>query len=157
MPRRFNGAGNGKRHHHHDWRTQELMGKSFMDRQHEVVLRIGSDAWTREEMVSRLKCANLNAARLLTKAAEKLNVEDTRQMAARVSLEDLFAVKHVGITTVYVWLCVLDAVADQDPYKWIDREDEKIVTLSTEKLRVKKAQDEQRRAARAQHRQAVNH
>jgi transcriptional regulator of aromatic amino acid metabolism len=139
-----------------EWRNERLLGKTFLDHQREVVLRIGNDAWTRDEMVSQLKCANINAARLLTRAAEKLQVESVKQMAARISLEDLFAVKQVGITTVYVWLCVLDALADQDPMRWIDRDDEKIVTLTTEKLRAKKAQEETRRTLRAQRRVDAN-
>jgi hypothetical protein len=123
------------------------MGKTFLDRQNEVVLRIGNDAWTRDELVTRLRCANVNAARLLTKAAEQLQVENVKQMAARVTLEDLFALKHVGITTVYVWLCVLESDT-HDPLKWIDRKADDVVTLSTEKLRVKKQQEEQRSSAR---------
>jgi hypothetical protein len=147
MSHRFQVVNNGRSR----WRNEHLMGKTFLERQNEVVLQIGSDAWTRDELVTRLKCANVNAARILTKAAEQLQVENVRQMAARVTLEDLFAVKRVGITTVYVWLCVLESDS-QSPLKWIDRKEEDLVTLNTEKLRVKKAQEEQKKEVRRNHR-----
>jgi len=121
------------------WRNERLLGKTFLDRQHEVVLQIGSDAWTRDELVSQVKCGNVNAARLLSKAASELQVDSAKQMAARISLDELFALRHVGITTVYVWLCVLEAM-QRNPLDWVDRDDEHLVTLTTEKLRVKKAQ-----------------
>jgi hypothetical protein len=143
MAHRFQVFNNGRS----KWRNEQLMGKSFLDRQSEIVLQIGSDAWTRDELVTRLKCANVNAARILSKAAEQLQVESAKQMAARVSLEDLFTLKGIGITTVYVWLCVLESDA-HDPMKWIDRKADNLVTLSTEKLRVKKAQETQKKVAR---------
>lgn len=147
------------RTHGTEWRDERLLGKTFLDRQREVVLRIGSNTWTRDELVTQVKCANINAARLLSKAAARLDVENAQHMAAHVSLDELFAQEHVGITTVYVWLCVLDAM-NQNPLAWIDRPADEIVTLTTEKLRMKKAQielaqqqkREPRRPARAQRR-----
>lgn len=122
-----------------EWNNQRLLGKGFVDRQHEVVLRIGKTGWTRQEMVDRLHCGNFNAARRLSRAAEQLQVHSAQEMATKVSLEDLFRVRDVGVTTVYVWLCILETL-NKNPLQWLDRTTDEIVTLTTEKNRIKKAQ-----------------
>lgn len=123
---------------HGNWNDQRLLGKHFIDTQREIVLRIGKTGWTRQEMVDRLKCGNFNAARRLTRAATELGVSSAQEMASRVSLEDLFKVRDVGVTTVYVWLCILEGM-NKNPLQWLDRAEDEIVTLSTEKQRLKKA------------------
>jgi hypothetical protein len=132
---RFTGRTNG----HGEWSDQRLLGKHFIDTQHEAVLRIGKTVFTRQEMVDRLRCGNFNAARRLTRAATELGVASAQEMAARVSLEDLFKVRDVGVTTVYVWLCLLEGM-NKNPLQWLDRSEDEIVTLTTEKKRVVKAQ-----------------
>lgn len=124
---------------HGNWNDQRLLGKRFVDLQHEVVLRIGKTGWTRQEMVDRLHCGNFNAARRLTRAAQQLGVGSPTEMASRVSLEDLFKVRDVGVTTVYVWLCILEGI-NKNPLQWLDRSEDEIVTLNTEKKRAMKAQ-----------------
>lgn len=122
-----------------EWNNQRLLGKTFVDRQHEIVLRIGKTGYTRQQMVDTLHCGNFNAARRLSRAAEQLAVNSAQEMATRVSLEDLFRIRDVGVTTVYVWLCILETL-NKNPLQWLDRSTDEIVTLATEKDRIKKAQ-----------------
>jgi hypothetical protein len=138
---------------HGSWNDQRLLGKRFVDVQHEIVLRIGKTGWTRQEMVDRLHCGNFNAARRLTRAAQQLGVASAQEMASKVSLEDLFKVRDVGVTTVYVWLCILEGM-NKNPLQWLDRSEDEIVTLYTEKKRLHKAQPLKAKKRRAKMRSA---
>lgn len=120
------------------WRDERLLGKTFLDKQNEGVLTIGKDVWTRQEMVEVLKCGNFVAAQNLSKIAAKLQVDSLKQLAARFTMEDLFAESHFGITTMFVFMCALEA-AERNPLQWVHRKPDEIVTLSTEKHRVLKA------------------
>src|SRR5262245_56038578 len=136
------------------WRDDALLGKTFLDRQREHILVIGKDAWSRQDIVDQLHCGHFVAAANLTKIAKKLNVDSLDELTSRYTLEDLFREHGCGITTVYVLLCAQEA-QHRDPLKWIDREPADLVTLSTERLRARKRQHEERQAARAAKRQAA--
>lgn len=125
--------------HSTGWNDQRLLGKHFVDVQREVVLQIGKNGYTRQEMIDKFHCGNFNAARRLSRAAQDLGVNSVQEMASRVSLEDLFKVRDVGVITVYVWLCILEG-NNKNPLQWLDRTEDEIVTLTTEKKRVTKAQ-----------------
>jgi hypothetical protein len=113
------------------WKDSRLLGKTFVNRQNEAVLVIGKHSWTRQQMVEQLKCGNFRSARILSRAAASLGVVDADDMAKAVSLEDLFAQRDVGVTTIYTWMCVLSAIRE-NPLKWIGHKD---TTLDTQKRR----------------------
>jgi len=110
---------------------EEKAGKAFLARLDEVVLTIGSTEFTRREVVEKLRCANMVAAARLSWAVERFKPKSAVELARRVDVVDLFSIKGVGVTTVYVWMCVLDAIG-KDPEVWLDQE-AKLPTLYTKK------------------------
>lgn len=123
---------------------EKRAGKAFLDRFDEVVIEIGSTAFTRREMIEKLKCANFAAAKTLTWALERFKPQDARELSRRVDIHDLFGIKGVGVTTVYVWMCVLDHLG-KSPEKWVDQE----VTLPTLYAKAKSHKKSRRRHSRA--------
>jgi hypothetical protein len=136
------------------WRSDGLLGKTFRDKQDEHILVIGKDQWSRQEIVDELHCGNFVAAANLTKIARKLDVASLEQLISRFTLEDLFQERGCGITTVYVLLCAQEA-ANKDPLKWVDREPDDLVTLTTEQHRARKRQEQTRKEARANKKRAA--
>ena len=118
------------------WRDSHLLSKTFTNKQQEGILTIGRDVWTRQQIVDDLHCGNFIAAQNLSKVARKLEVRSLEDLASQYSLEDLFSQTGVGITTMYVLMCALEA-KHRDPMKWIDRKPDEVVTLDTEKHRVR--------------------
>jgi hypothetical protein len=133
------------------WRSETLLGKTFLDKQHEGVLVIGKDVWTRQEMVENLKCGNFVAAANLSKIAHKLQVDSLQQLASRFTMGDLFVENGCGITTMYVLMCALEA-QQRNPLDWIDRKNNELVTLSTEHNRARKEKLKQTKQERADRR-----
>jgi hypothetical protein len=131
------------------WRDSALLGKTFLDRQAQPILRIGKDAWSRQEIVDDLHCGNFVAAQNLTRVADELDAKSLDDLAARYTLEDLFQINRCGITTVFVFLSALDSRGKKDPMEWIDHEPADVVTLSTERLRARKRKAQARKEARA--------
>lgn len=129
------------------WRDERLLGKSFLDRQQEHILVIGKDSWSRQEIVDDLHLGNFVAALNLTKIAAKLQVDSLTQLTSRFTMEDLFAERGFGITTMVVLMSAQEA-RKHDPIKWIDRKADEIVTLSTEKHRVQQHQEDAARKRR---------
>lgn len=116
------------------WRSEQLLGKTFISKQQEAILAIGRDVWTRQQLVDDAHCGNFIAAHNLTKVARKLQVDSLDQLLTRFTMEDLFAEQGFGLTTMYVLMCVQES-RHKDPLKWVDRKPSEIVTLSTEKHR----------------------
>jgi hypothetical protein len=144
-----------QRYHANRWRTdQHLLGKHWLDMQQEGVLRIGSDVFSRRDVVERMKCGNMIAARRLSNAAEALNVKNVADFAKRFTLEDLLRVSGVGVTTCYVWLCVLDQSQQQSPLAWLSQgtTDHALRTLATEKRRAIKKERKKERPSRPRRR-----
>jgi hypothetical protein len=137
------------------WRDERLLGKTFIDKQHEAVLIIGKDVWTRQDMVEKLRCGNFVAAANLTKIVNALNVESLAQLSNRFTMEDLLVQPHCGITTMWVLMCAIEGQGERNPLDWIDRKGDNIVTLSTEKHRAQKAQVERVKQAREDRRKKV--
>lgn len=86
------------------------LGKSFVRRLTEdPVLTIGDRSWTRDLLVREAVCGNFAAARRLQWALAKLGITDLAQMNG-ATIEQLASVSGVGETTIYVLLCVQDAL-----------------------------------------------
>ncbi len=94
------------------------LGKTFLDKFSEIVLAVGRDMFTRREMIEKLGCANFTAAKRLTWALDRFRPKSVREVAGRITLNDLWAVDGVGITTVYVWTSVLE-YSGIDSVNWI--------------------------------------
>lgn len=101
------------------FRSQEVLGKSLIDHQQKVVLEIGSDRWTRQEMIDLLHCGNFVAASNLTRAMKGFGVRSVKDAMRSVIVSELSTVRGVGVTTVYVFMCAIEAV-DRDPLVWVD-------------------------------------
>jgi hypothetical protein len=121
------------------YRSQELLGKTFVDRQNEVVLKIGKDEWSRQELVEVLKCGNFAAAARLTKTLQDDRVNSVVDACRHLSLQDLLEREGVGETTAYVFMCAVDAVG-KDPVRWCEKNHtskQPLRTLATEKRRAR--------------------
>lgn len=130
------------------WRDPALLGKTYFDRQQEIILTIGKDVWTREEAVERLRLGNSAAAINLTRVATDLEVASLDQLISRYTMDDLFHRPGFGVVTAIV---LMKAQADKghDPVDLLDRNreaDAPTVTLGTMKHR---ALQDQKQAATA--------
>lgn len=119
------------------WRDPSLLGKTYFDRQEEVILEIGRDVWTRKEAVEKLKLGNSASAINLTKIARRLQVESLEQLIARFTMEDLFLLQGFGISTMVALMSAQES-RQRDPIVWIDKTPEDMVTLGTFKHRALK-------------------
>lgn len=77
----------------------------------DVILNVGPHKYTREACVRELGCPNFRAAQNLGEALKSIGVDSTKQLAATTP-RDLLRLQGVGERTVFVALCVLDAVED---------------------------------------------
>ncbi len=118
------------------WLSESFLGKTFMDLQQEVVLEIGNDRYTRQQMVHTLGVGNLAAARRLTNTIKSElggHVANIKDLARTLSFDDFLRIEGVGVTIAYV---LLSAMEDQgvNVAKWVGEID---VTLHSEQLRAR--------------------
>jgi hypothetical protein len=125
------------------WRQQKLLGKGVADKMHQIVLEIGEDVWTRQELIEQLRCGHFRAAMILSEAVRELQPKNLRELMARVTIYDLFELRGVGTYCGFVWLCALEA-AGVNPLGWLRASDpeETGITLPSYKLRTIKAAEE---------------
>jgi hypothetical protein len=103
-----------------DWEYRA--GKGFVDRLDEVVIRVGEYTFSRREMIELLKCGNFAAGARLNRAMMQFSGYRTvSELARAVKIGDLMSIKHVGVTTVFVWMCVVE-YAKLSPLRWLDSE-----------------------------------
>lgn len=130
--RRYAGFGsNGRTEFYH-----HSLGKTFLDYEHEVVLQIGDDAWTRAELARDLGCCHLAAARRLSHNLELHDITSVNKLHATPP-EELMAMAGVGTIQLFVAMCVLDA-RKFDAEQWYGH-DADTVTATTLQARAKKA------------------
>jgi hypothetical protein len=93
--------------------------KAFVDHlERECVLQLGKHyKFSRALMIEKLKCGNFIAAKRLTKALKKLRIRSPHELYA-LDPDSLWRMKGVGITQVFVAMCVLEAF-DFDVSKWM--------------------------------------
>jgi len=89
-------------------KINKSLGKTFVAGLHDVKLVIGKTEFTHQQMIDLLGCGNFAAAARLTKVLKRLGVT-TIPMLRKLDPASLFREKNVGMTTVYVAMCVLDA------------------------------------------------
>lgn len=103
------------------FRSQEVLGKGLIDHQQKVVLEIGDDRWTRQEMIDKLHCGNFVAAANVSRAMKNLGVRSVKDAVRSVVVSELMTIRGIGVTSVYVFMCAVNAVG-KDPLEWVDFE-----------------------------------
>lgn len=114
------------------WVSKEVLGSALIKRREEIVLTIGADQWSRQDVIESLKCSHIQAARNLSRVAATLNVRNARHMAQEFSVDDLFQQSGVGVVTLFVWMCVVESLG-RNPIRWLGQK--KPRTLATIKKR----------------------
>jgi len=85
----------------------------------EVILTVGPKAFTREACVRELGCPNFRAAQNLSTALQSIGCTSTKQLA-NTTPKDLLRLEGIGERTVFVALCVLDAVeSNKTAERWL--------------------------------------
>jgi hypothetical protein len=112
-----------------NYRSPEVLGKRLIDHQQKVVLEIGHDRWTRQEMIDVLHCGHFIAAANLTRAMKDLDVKSVKDAVKTVVVSELLAIRGIGVTAAYVFMCATAAVG-KDPLTWVQYEAEP-VTVAT--------------------------
>lgn len=127
------------------FRSQEVLGKGLIDHQQKVVLEIGEDRWTRQEMIDKLHCGNFVAAANVTRAMKSLGVRSVKDATRSIVVSELMTIRGIGVTSVYVFMCAVAAVG-KDPLQWVDFE-RSPVTVGTkiQKARMKNQKKKWRR------------
>lgn len=87
---------------------EKFLGKTFVGRQHEVVLRIGTKEWSRQELAQKIGIANIAAAGKLSTALRKARVASVEQLYA-IDPREFAMIKGLGETTIFVCLAILSA------------------------------------------------
>ena len=115
-------------------RLAKSLGTTILTSLQDVRLTIGATTYTRQEMIDTLGCGNFAAASHLTAVLKRLGVTT---IAALYKLDpgSLARQRLVGITTLYVAMCVLDSEG-YDIAKWWGWHQEKVVKFSTYKHRL---------------------
>lgn len=88
------------------WRRARF-GERMPDNLDEPILTIGEDSFTYEDAITKLRTRRMVAMRILNQALKKFEPKSVEELAARITVTDLFACDGVGMTTLYVWLNVL--------------------------------------------------
>lgn len=86
------------------------LGSTFVKRLiGETILSIGDETFSRDRLVIDAKCGNFAAARRLMTALGKVRVRTVAELKT-LNPRDLARQPGVGETTIYVLLCVQDAL-----------------------------------------------
>ena len=113
-----------------------FLGSNFVNRQEEIILRIGSRQWTRTQLAQSVGIANIAAAGKLSSVLRKAKVSNIEQLFA-IDPRELSLIRGLGETTVYVAMAVL-ATEGFDVRHWYQQVEgarRKAVTFRTMKLR----------------------
>lgn len=128
-----------------NWKTSSLLGKGFTDRMNEVVLEVGKDRWTRQELIDQLHCANFRAAHMLSEGLRLFQPRSVKELMNRITIYDLMSVEGIGVTAGYVWMCLLEAMGI-NPLTWLQRGQKKedhALSLTAYKLRTQKYHEQE--------------
>jgi hypothetical protein len=92
------------------------IGKTFADKQDEVIFQSGNLVYTRRELVGIVGCANFIAAARLAKVCRRLKIYTITQLY-KTDPYSLYRAKGIGDTAVYVAMCLLDT-SNFNVMKW---------------------------------------
>lgn len=105
-----------------------LTSSSYQKRPDEPVLRVGKDVITFREFNNEFPFPHLTAARRLNREIQKFKPKSVRELAARLSPDELLLRCHtVGEITMMMWMFLLER-SGLNPDRWYDRHT-KISTL----------------------------
>lgn len=115
---------------------QAFLGTHFVNRQDEIVLRIGSREWTRTQLVQQIGIGNIAAAGKLSQICRKAGIKSTEALYA-IDPREFALVKGLGETTVYVCLAILSAEGFNVGrwYAQVEGRRKKNITFRTMKIR----------------------
>ena len=115
---------------------RNFLGAAFVNKQKEIVLRIGErHQWTRQQLVQLVGVGNMAAAGKLSTVLRKMKVTSLEQLYA-VDPRDFALIPRLGETTVFVGMAVLQAEGF-NVSTWIKQiagERKKLVTFRTLKI-----------------------
>ena len=106
------------------WPTQT--SDSFAAKNKEVLLKVGEDEFTYEDLMS-WKCRNFMAAKRLSNVLKDLKPKSVQELAGRMHAGDFFELDGVGEACAWVWMNALHA-REVDVDRWLDTS-RKISTL----------------------------
>lgn len=118
---------------------QQFLGTSFVNRQNEIVLRVGAHEWTRMQLVQTIGVGNMSAAAKLSSILRRIKVNSLEKLYA-VDPRDFALIPRLGETTIFVAMAVLQANGFNVNH-WIQQiagERHKVVTFRTLKVRRKR-------------------
>lgn len=117
-------------------RIRDKAGAGYAGNLDEVILEIGGDIFTRQE-IALLGCPNLSAVGRLNRAirqietSKRFRASDALGLAERMSLDDLWQIDGVGERTIAAWLYILES-SGIDSTEWVNDE-RKLSTLCARK------------------------
>jgi len=111
------------------FRTPEILGKQLVDKLNQPWLTIGSDVWTKQEMIDLLKCGNFTAAATLTRELKAAGIKSVKHALREMTLYDLLKIRGIGETSCYVFMCAVESL-NFDAVEWLDQPEPR--TLATE-------------------------
>ncbi len=105
---------------------QDRIGQKFVDRLDEVAITIGSDSFTRQDLVEKKKgvtpTANFIAAAILGEKLKKhFKPKNVKDLSGRIDLFMLREIDGIGDTAVMVWCCLLEKKG-LSVDRWLDQD-----------------------------------
>lgn len=112
-----------------------IFGASFVQRLlDEPVLKLGEHRYSRHDLVNVLGTGNFTAAARLGRVLKRLGITSPAQLN-KLPPADLAAVVGIGVTSLYVAMCLLDAEGYSID-RWYGWNEDDGVTFTTLKQRV---------------------
>jgi hypothetical protein len=115
---------------------QSFLGATFVSKQKEIVLRVGTKQWTRMELVQHIGVGNMAAAAKLSSVLRKIKVTTLEQLYA-IDPRDFALIPKLGETTIFVAMAVLKAEGF-NVNRWVEQvvgAKKRLVTFRTLKMR----------------------
>jgi hypothetical protein len=100
-------------------RATPILGTTFIERMtgaKHAILRIGNEAFTRHELVTRVGTGNFRAARILSDLCKTLNLTSVKDLYM-ISPYELAGTHGIGVTTLFVLMSLFEAKG-LDVMKW---------------------------------------
>lgn len=97
-------------------KIESVLGKTFADSLDEIVIKSGFLVFTKRQLIEDLGCGNFAAAKRLNKVLHKLKIGTAKELRYTDPFS-LLRTTGVGLTTMYVAMCILD-FAGVDVQKW---------------------------------------
>jgi len=97
------------------------LSRSARERDREVVLKIGSDVFTKEDIGFKFGRSYTRAASILGESLRRFKPESIEEVSKRLTVEKFFAIRGVGPTVFQVWLDLL-SYKRISVYDWLNND-----------------------------------